>query len=276
MIHGTTADTISQKEKPCQCVAFRLDDIQDHYLDTVNMQVMKIFQEKNIPLNIGIVGNLFGHDKPLVAFIKNSINDSGSKLNVSNHGWNHEDFRRFNINNQSLFIKKTNDKIYNLLGIRPSIFIPPFNVFNNDTLIALRQNGMKYISSSPDRDPGPYGISLQNMPYHFPSTAFTGDNNETYWFGLSHNKTLNQIDKSLKQYGFAVVGMHPYEFSDKHNYSYKPFFLTEKEGTFVYKDFISNWDKAGIDSNQIKELQLLIDELKDKKYKIVSFEGLVP
>jgi peptidoglycan/xylan/chitin deacetylase (PgdA/CDA1 family) len=256
-------------------VAFRLDDIQDHYLNKVNMRIMEVFQEKNIPLNIGIVGDLFGQDKPLIAFIKNSVNENGSMLDISNHGWNHEDFRRFNIDNQSLFIKRTNDRIYDVLGIKPSIFIPPFNVFNNDTLIALKQNGIKYISSSPDRDAGPYGLSTRNMPFHFPSTAFTGDNNETYWFGLNHKKTLNQIDKSIRKYGFAVVGMHPYEFSNKHTYSYKPFFLTEKEGTFVYRDFIKNWDQTGIDLNQIKELQLLIDELKDKKYRIVPIERLV-
>src|SRR5437867_1221529 len=274
-INGITSVSFSQKVKPCQCVAFRLDDIQDHYLDKVNMRIMEVFEEKNIPLNIGIVGNLFGQDKPLTAFIKTTINQNGSKLDISNHGWNHEDFRRFNIDNQSLFIKRTNDRIYDVLGIKASIFIPPFNVFNNDTLIALKQNGIKYISSSPDRDPGPYGLSARNIPYHFPSTALTGDNNETYWFGLNHKETLNQIDKSIRKYGFAVVGMHPYEFSNKHTYSYKPFFLTEKEGTFSYRDFIKNWDRTGIDLNQIKELQLLIDELKDKKYRIVPIEGLV-
>jgi peptidoglycan/xylan/chitin deacetylase (PgdA/CDA1 family) len=254
-------------------VAFRLDDVQDHYLNDVNMEIMRVFQEKNVPLTIGIVGNLFGQDKTLVSFIKNRINVN-PELAISNHGWNHEDFRRFNINDQELLLKRTNDKIYEALGILPSIFIAPFNVFNNDTLIALRQNGIKYLSSSTDRDPGPYASNESDMPIHFPSTAFTGTNNETYWFGLTHQDTNSQIDKSIEKYGFAVVEMHPYEYSNKHTYSYKPFYLTEKEGTFSYKEFIKNWDKAGIDPNQIKELQLLIDQVQDKGYKILPIEKL--
>ena len=267
------SSSFSEIQKSCECVAFRLDDIQDGYLSGVNMQIIRVFEDKNVPLAIGIVGNLFGQDKNLTSFIKSRIN-MVPELTITNHGWNHEDFRRFNINDQTILIKRTNDKINNILGIMPSTFIPPFNVFNNDTLIALRQNGIKYLSSATDRDPGPYIFSEDVLPYHIPSTAFTGSNNETYWYGLTHQDTLSQIKESIKKYGFAVVGMHPYEYSDKHTYSYKPFYLTEKEGTFQYKDFIKNWDKAGIDWDQIKQLELLIDQVNKTGYKILPIEKM--
>jgi len=243
----------------CQCVAFRLDDVEDHYLAEVNMQIMKVFQEKNASLTLGIVGDLFGQDESL----------------VSNHGWNHEDFRRLSKDNQSLLIKATNEKINESLGVRPSVFIAPFDVFNNDTLIALKENGLKYISSIIYYDPGPIGILEDAMPYHFPSTATTSDDNGTYWIGIPHQNTSTQIENSILKYGFAVVEMHPYEYSTKHDYSYKPFNITDIRGTFSYRDFIKNWDKARIDWMQIRELELLIDEIRDKGYKIVPIEKLI-
>lgn len=258
----------------CQCVAFRLDDIQDYYLAEVNMQIMKVFLEKNSSLNLGIVGNLFGQDERLVSFIRNQINNENPLLAVSNHGWNHEDFRSFSKDNQSLLIKRTNEKINDTLGLKPLGFIAPFDVFNNDTSIALKENGMNYMSSIIDYDPGPFAIIEDEMPYHFPSTATTSDDNGTYWIGINHQNTSAQIEKSILKFGFAVVEIHPYEYSTKHNYSYKPFNITDTRETFSYMEFIKNWDKAGIDWMQIRELQLLIDQVQDKGFKIVPIEKL--
>jgi peptidoglycan/xylan/chitin deacetylase (PgdA/CDA1 family) len=264
----------AQLGNPCQCVAFRLDDVEDHYLDKVNMQIMKVFQEKNASLSIGIVGNLFGHDEKLMSFIRNRTNDTNPQLTISNHGWNHEDFRRFSKDDQSLLIKRTNEKLNDILGVTPSVFIAPFDVFNKDTLIALKESGIKYFSSIIDDDTGPYAISEDAMPYHLPSTATTSDDNGTYWVGVKHENTSTQIEKSISKYGFAVVEMHPYEYSTKHDYSYKPFNITNPKDTFSYEEFIKNWEKARIDWKQIRELQLLIDEVRDKGYTIVPIENL--
>lgn len=258
----------------CQCVAFRLDDVQDHYLNKVNMQIMKVFQEKNASLTLGIVGNFFGQDEKLISLIKDRINNNNPELAISNHGWNHEDFRRFSIENQSLLIKRTNEKINHILGVIPSVFIAPFDVFNNDTLVALTENGIKYITAFVDYDPGPYASSKDGMPYHFPSAATTSNNNDTFWWGIKHQDTFEQIQNSVLKYGFAVVEMHPYEYSNKHRYSFKPFDINDKEGTFSYGDAIKNWDKAGIDWSQIRELQLLIDDVKNKGYAIVPIEKM--
>jgi peptidoglycan/xylan/chitin deacetylase (PgdA/CDA1 family) len=266
--------SFAQLENRCQCVAFRLDDVEDHYLDKENKQIIKVFQEKNASLTLGIVGNLFGHDENLISFIRNRMHDSNSQLTISNHGWNHEDFRKFSKDNQSLLIKRTNEKLNDTLGVRPSVFIAPFDVFNKDTLVALKENGIRYLSSIIDNDPGWYVTHGDTMPYHIPSTATTSDDNGTYWVGLKHENTSVQIQNSVSKYGFAVVEMHPYEYSTKHSYSYKPFNITNTNQTFSYKEFIKNWNEAGIDWKQIRELQLLIDEVREKGYRIVPIEKL--
>src|ERR1044071_3645392 len=212
----------------CKCVAFRLDDVQDYYLDNVNKQIIKTFQEKNASLTVGIVGNLFGHDQSLISFIRNRLNNDSPELAIANHGWNHEDFRRFSKDNQSLLITRTNEKLNQSLGVSPTVFIAPFDVFNNGT----------------------------------------------YWVGINHDITVDQIQNSILKHGFAVVEIHPYEYSSKHDYSYKPFNATDPKGTFSYKEFIKNWDKAKIDWKQIKELQSLLGEVQEKGYKIVTIQNL--
>jgi len=54
----------------CNCVAFRLDDVQDYYLRGPQLDVMEVFQQKNADLTIGIIGSVFGTDPLLVNYIE--------------------------------------------------------------------------------------------------------------------------------------------------------------------------------------------------------------
>ena len=274
LISSLSFNSYNIRAESCECVAFRLDDVQDYYLDEVNMEIVKVFERKNASLTLGIVGNFFGQDKTLVSFLKDRIENNDTELIVSNHGWNHEDFRRFNVNEQSILIAKTNQKINHILGVTPSTFIAPFDVFDNNTIVALRSNGIKYFSSFVDYDKGPYGALNESQVYHFPSKATTSNNNDTFWWGIKHTETFEQIKSSVQEYGFSVVQMHPYEFSTKQEYNYEPFNVNDTNSTFSYKDFIKNWDKAGADQHQIRELELLIDKLRSEGYKIVLIQDL--
>src|SRR5438445_2613869 len=46
----------------CKCVAFRLDDIQDYWLDSVQTKIIDTFKQKNASLTVGLIGNSFGSD----------------------------------------------------------------------------------------------------------------------------------------------------------------------------------------------------------------------
>src|SRR5438445_5204601 len=50
----------------CQCVAFRLDNVQDYWLNNVQTKIIDTFQQKNASLTIGIIGNSFGNDPKIV------------------------------------------------------------------------------------------------------------------------------------------------------------------------------------------------------------------
>ena len=235
----------------CGCVAFRLDDVQDYWLDDVQSKVIDTFVQSNVSLTIGIVGNEFGHDSKLVNHIK-SIVDSKFDIEIANHGWNHEDFTKFPKNKQSSLMKLTNDKIKDLFGLTPSVFIPPYEMINNDTVIAFYENNFQYLSSNIEVDQ-PTHLNKNNISLHIPATAYTGYlNNATSWIGENHKQTLTGILESIQKYGYAVVEMHPQEYTVRRELNYSN---------------LSN-------ETQIHELKLLFSDLRNDGIKIVIMSNI--
>jgi peptidoglycan/xylan/chitin deacetylase (PgdA/CDA1 family) len=237
----------------CQCVAFRLDDIQDYWLNSVQTKIIDTFQEKNASLTIGIIGNYFGNDAYLVTHIKEKMKNNNPQIQIANHGWNHEDFTKFGRDMQSTLMKNTNDKISQILEITPSVFIPPFNTVNSDTMAAFLENNFQYISANTTQDPPPYVIKNAAV-YHLPGTAKTGNLNDgnTYWFSENHKQTFAEIMNSLQKYGYAMVVMHPQEYSVRQGLNY------------------SNT----VDKNQIHELESLIEEVRNDGINIVTINEI--
>jgi len=250
----------------CNCVAFRLDDVQDDYLTKPQIAVMNVFMERNLSLTVGIIGHDIGKDDKLVSsYMKERLVNGSNKnpkdaIEIANHSWDHEHFQTLTIDEQSDSIRKTNEKIKNIFGASPTIFIAPYSEFNNETILAVRENNMRYFSADL-RDHEPYSAHANATLYHIPETAETGGctnckNNyiNASWYGVPHDKTLSQINGSLSKHGFAVVLMHPDEYSVGHE----------------------NWNPQNdIDRNQIKELELLIHKIQEKGLSIVTIGDMI-
>ena len=213
-------------ENSCYCVAFRLEKIEDGEYVTDNayvpaqMEVMDLFKNKNASLTIGIIGNSLSRNGTLADYIQNRIDssqsgDNSAPISLANNGWEYEDFASLPKDNQSLLMKKTNDKIFDLFGTTPLTFIPPLNSANNDTLVAMVENFMTFFSSTLERDPMPYSGESNATIYHIPETAETAEYNDTdkNWHGLPYQETLKEIQTSIRDHGYSVVRMNPDEFS---------------------------------------------------------------
>lgn len=74
----------------CECVAFRFDDVQDYYLHDVQIRVMDEFTKRDLALTVGVIGNYFGDDQKIMSYVKEGV--AAGRLEVANHGWNHESF----------------------------------------------------------------------------------------------------------------------------------------------------------------------------------------
>src|SRR5574341_341366 len=111
--YGQNQDTGALESAPssCQCVSFRLDDVQDYFLNQPQMAVVQTFEEKNAGLTIGIIGDYFGEDPTLLSFLREKVSNPSLRMDVANHGWNHEDFTTFDKNEQANLLSKSNDRI---------------------------------------------------------------------------------------------------------------------------------------------------------------------
>jgi hypothetical protein len=59
---GAAPSASKAKVPTCNCVAFRLDDIQDRFLNHVQLEVMSLFEKRNASLTVGVIGNYFDND----------------------------------------------------------------------------------------------------------------------------------------------------------------------------------------------------------------------
>ncbi|HET7285372.1 MAG TPA: hypothetical protein VFI70_11870, partial [Nitrososphaeraceae archaeon] len=63
-ITGTTASS------SCKCIVFRMDDIQDDWLNSAQVAVMNLFLSKNQSLSLGSIMHIVGNDSKIVDKVK--------------------------------------------------------------------------------------------------------------------------------------------------------------------------------------------------------------
>lgn len=236
----------------CNCVAFRLDDVQDYFLAPAQIGVISSFAKKDTPLTIGVIGGLIGTDPNLVSTIKSGLASDDHSIEIASHSWNNKVLTTMTKAEQEKVIADTNSKIESVFDVVPNTFIPPENLFNNDTISVLRANGFTHMSSSVDTQDPP--LFKKSDFYQFPILPYTARLNVTsgVWMPIPNEQILERIDESLLDYGYAVVMMHPYEFSMYEN------------GFYVNK----------IDTARIQQLNMLIDQVKAKNLKTVTIDAI--
>lgn len=243
----------TEKISGCNCVAFRLDDVQDYYLNNSQIAVMKKFQEKNAGLTIGVIGSVIGSDEELTSTIKSLQSDPDHILSIANQGWSGDLLTSFSKFDQERQILKSNEQIKTIFGVTPTVFFPPSNAFNDDTITVLKNNDFTHFSAFGVIDPPPYPLANSTF-YHFPSYTLTGyyDADEGNWLPNDIIEVKESIQKSLTENGFAVVLMHPYEFS------------TFEGGMYT----------GEVNEDAIENLGILIDDLRSQKLKIVKINQI--
>lgn len=236
----------------CNCVAFRLDDIQDYFLNGAQIDILNVFAQKQSSLTIGIIANVFGDDPKLVSLIKDMLANGNFDLEIANHSWTHRIMTALTKDQQADDFAKSNKKIHDVLGVTPTTFIPPENLYNDDTIAILKQNNFTQISSHTSTSKAP--LFQKSSLYYFPAATQTSilDRQEANWKVQSIDKVLDGINESLFNYGYAVVMMHPHEFS------------TYSDGVYQNK----------VNQTQVQQLGLLIDKVKSQGLKIVTIDEI--
>jgi len=253
----------------CRCVVFRMDDIQDGYLDAEQLKIMDIFLSKGDPLTLGLIMHKFGNDSSILNKISEGYKKGLFELAV--HGWDHNNYSDFSEKEQISSLYKANERMQSIFGKKSDIFIPPFNKFNNGTLNAIRQLGFKIMSSSIldqyryDLGKSTFiskekeGNSTKDI-YYLPYTTDFKD-----FIGRSQIKfpievIAKNIEANIEKYGYAVVLIHPQSFIN-----------LDKRGHF----FSVDTNKAHMNGNDMKNLEYLISLLRQDGIVISSFHKLL-
>ncbi len=178
--------------------------------------------------------------------VKNKINDK--QLEIANHGLDSTPFTIFDEQKQNEMLQESTNKIYEKLNVTPTIFIPPENRFNEDTKKVLIENGYTYLSASMLNDSPPFPLKNESL-YRFPAVATTGEYvpSQNRILGISSDRTFSDAFEGVKKYGYAVITIHPQEFS------------VFKGGEYTNV----------INSEHFNELETLIKKIKTQKIKIV-------
>lgn len=250
----------------CSCVIFKIDDIQDYWIEQASIAALDLFISKNLTLSVGLIMDDIGNDTVLTEKIEEGLDRNLFELAL--HGWDHEDFTTFDLQQQKDLLKKANEKNQILFGNKSQVFIPPYDQFNNNTLKAMNDLNIKILSSSLQTENHfNEGEDIFNLKvkminsgsvgdgiYHLPSTVSFYDIGNENRTKNSLQDILNKVNDSISKYGYSVITFHPQDFAK-----------LNEEGEFI--DIV--------DSKQIEDLSLLIDTLKLKNISTSSFYGIV-
>jgi hypothetical protein len=236
----------------CNCIAFRLDEIQDYYLTNVQQALISLFQQTNTSLTVDIIASLFGQDSSNVNFIQQRLGTPSPCFEIALGGYSEEFLSGMDANTQAdnLFMGKT--ILRDVLQVTPITLVPYSGQFNQDTISAMEQNGFTQLSSYETLDPPPY-LSTDTRVHHIPQGASTNNPYvSTYFQPVSAANTWNNIQAQLTRDGFSVVMLHVYEFTN----------IEFSNGQYYYTNTINQ--------SMINELTTLINMAKKAGLNIVT------
>jgi hypothetical protein len=264
----------------CNCVVFRLDDIQNFWLHDVQLATLSAFSDSDTKVTPGLIMNFYGADAPIVAKIQEGKEAGIYELAL--HGWNHVDYSKLPLAEQEQTLTDANTKLQSLHGSKSNIFIAPYNSLNENTLIAMKDAGLEIVSADAAPDNGflapTYAASSSSSSSSLPASAYNSTDEikslpvtvnfmDRHKPAGSNGKTLtqlkNEIDASIASHGWAVIMLHPQDFA-------------------VYSNNNNSDGNSGgriaqntVNSTQIALLKSLIEQLATDGRTVTSFNGLV-
>jgi peptidoglycan/xylan/chitin deacetylase (PgdA/CDA1 family) len=250
-------------------VIFRMDDVQDYWVQSAQLALMDLFISRNQNLSLGLVMNSIGNDLKIIDKVKEGTNRELFELCL--HGWNHLDYTKLDGEEQECSLLKANEKMTDLFGHPSSVFIAPYGLFDINVLKAMENTGIRILSANKsaeyrfDKKNSTYlanksmNITKTNQEtngrsiYHLPTTLPFKFHLKGKRIGIPIENALNCILTDVARYGYAVVVFHPQDFVQ-----------IDKDGNFT--DILLEKD--------IKIVSQLIDLLLSRNIQITSFCGI--
>ena len=248
----------------CNCVVFRMDSIQDYWIEQGQVTPMDLFISKNQSLSLGLVMNAVGNDPKIL----NKIRDGSSRgglFELAINGWNHTDYTNLSQKEQEYSLNLSNQKMQMLFGNTSDIFMPPEGSFNTATINAMNTLDLKILNSPMyAEDNFNQGKSIfiadskiankaNEEVFHLPSTISFKEYLGDKWIKNSVENILSNITQNLEEYGYAVIALSPQDFMK-----------VDANGILTNT----------LNEDEVKDLSRLIDSILSRNIKITSFSKI--
>jgi peptidoglycan/xylan/chitin deacetylase (PgdA/CDA1 family) len=259
-------ENLKNNNNSCKCVVFRMDDIQDYWLQAGALTPMDLFMSKNQSLSLGLIMNDIGNDSKVTGKVQEGVQKGLFELAL--HGWDHIDYTELSEEEQKDSLQKANEKMQKLFGTTSDIFMPPLFNFNNATLKSMNDLGLKILSSSAsteydfNQNRSLFNLNEKNDDsnmnqeiYHLPATTFFKTYNATAVTAKNPiEKILSDVTQNIAKYGYSVILFHPQDFMK-----------LDENGKFTNV----------VEEKEVQDLSRLIDSVLSKNISIASFSKIV-
>ncbi|MFL6482354.1 MAG: polysaccharide deacetylase family protein, partial [Nitrososphaera sp.] len=280
----------AQAYTSCNCVIFRLDDVEDHgNADQPNIAIMNYFISKNHKLSSEIIVNNFGNsgiNGNVYKTVKQGYDSGLFELGI--HGFNHVRHSQLSEEQQKSDFAKAKNKLISLFN-DPNLrlFVPPFNDFDSDTIKAMAENKLDIFSSSYSSErltPNVYKVSnsfettnsiiqlsevtvfdndsgqyMKRRVYHVPFDISLFNMIEPTGTLLGQSlvdSVVSKADAQIANTGFAVITLHPTDISP-------------------YNSATGSWSNA-IDNAKFQDLKNIVTALEAKGYRFSDMSDVTP
>lgn len=194
-------------------VMIRIDDIQDYGMPSPYAEPEKTLLQyhltKRIPALLSVIASRFGNDPQLTDQMREGLNQGIFTVGI--HGWRHEPFTNLTLNAQISEMQRGKNRLEAIFGTEILCFIPPYNRFNQDTIEALKENGLTVMSSATYEGDIP---RKEDGILFIPQTVTTAEviPDTDAWRQRPLKSITEQIEDSWISYGVAVIVLHPRQF----------------------------------------------------------------
>lgn len=236
---------------------------------------MDHFLSERKPLSVQVIVSNFGNGQPHTSVYNKTLEGYRAGLfEVGIHHWAREQYNKADYDTQVSLLNMSNDKMQKLFGSRSTLFAPPRNEFNADTILAMGSVGITTFSTTYLEEratANPYKVSAAlntskalihlsqvngSNIFHVPvNISYMGLIKDGYSGQALTNETIRRAEMNVAKYGYSIIAIHPTDFAAR-----------DPSGQAV--------DRA--DPAKFKVLVGTIDRLESKGYSFGNISSVLP
>eukprot|EP00602_Paraphysomonas_sp_CaronLab_P002858 CAMPEP_0185029044 /NCGR_PEP_ID=MMETSP1103-20130426/15118_1 /TAXON_ID=36769 /ORGANISM="Paraphysomonas bandaiensis, Strain Caron Lab Isolate" /LENGTH=301 /DNA_ID=CAMNT_0027563653 /DNA_START=46 /DNA_END=948 /DNA_ORIENTATION=+ len=209
-------------------VVIRLDDVLTFWCEEMSKAAIEATISMDVPISMGVIGVDLDKHQSFASYLRKVAEND--LVEVLSHSYSHDVYAGSTLEWQENDLNDAQDIIEDVTRQSPVTFIPPTNVYDSNTLKALREHETIRVMSAQcswsRTEPGETvvcgdgsDVVAPNITYDglymLPAGAVLGDTG--YWnnYLLPANASIaaDWIEAQIAAQGFSVLMLHPVEFA---------------------------------------------------------------